>query len=97
MTPTTRHFDTRPEEFDVSIDTDMTLLSAEWRKNITENEDGSFDARCCFVPCFIAASKTNVANTLVGIYMKCTDADKGDMMTFYAKAQAYADRLFPEE
>lgn len=95
MTPTTRHFDTRPAEFDTSIDDDNTLLSAEWRKDIIENEDGSFDAVCWYTPQFVAATKASVTNALVGIYMKCTDSEKGDMMQFYMRAQAYADTLFP--
>lgn len=94
MTPTYRHFDTKPEEFAATIDADGTLLNAEWRKNIIENEDGSFDAKCLLVPLFVEATVATVRDALVGIFLKCTDADKGDMMQFYLRAQAYAESLF---
>jgi len=97
MTPTTRHFNTRPAEFDTSIDGAGTLLAAEWRKTVTENEDGSFDAVCWYAPQFIAASRQSVANALFGVYMKCGDGDKGDAMAFYTRAQAYAEALFPAD
>ena len=96
MTPTYRHFDTRPDEFSVAIDGDGTLLNAEWRKNITENEDGSFDAKCCFVPQFVPASVETVRDALVGIFFKCTDSDKGDMMQFYMRSTEFAQSLSPE-
>ncbi len=95
MTPTTRHFNVRPDEFDAAVDADGTLLSAEWRKEVVENEDGSFDAVCWYAPQFVAASRASVAGALFGVYMKCDDADKPDMMQFYARAQAYAEALLP--
>ena len=96
MTPTERHFDTRPDEFEVSIDGEGTLLSAEWRKNIEEKEDGTFDARCCYVPLFAPATRESVANALVGIFFKCQDEDKGSVIEFYTRAQAFAESLFPQ-
>lgn len=94
MTPTYRHFNTKPDEFEATIDDAGTLLGVEWRKNVEENEDGTFTAKCCFSPQFCAAGEATVQNALIGLYMRCEDADKGDMMEFYLRAQAFAKSLF---
>ena len=94
MTPTHRHFDEKPAEFAVSIDDSGTLLNAEWRKDITDTESGIFEAKCHFAPQFADATEVSIRDALVGLFMKCTEADKGDLIDFYQRAQAFAVSLF---
>lgn len=92
MTHIRRTFDTKPEEFNVSISKNGYLTSAEYRVSIKENtKDGEvtgYEAECNYVLRNEPATKKSIVNALLA----CND-DYKDRESYTNKVIEYADSI----
>ena len=102
MIQITRHFDEKPTEFSASIDENGILLSAEWRKEISEatraaeyageteapngTEKTGWTAICRYVLCNTPATAEAITSALADCYGAYDDG----FMDYLTRAQAFA-------